>query len=101
MFASDGNRQLLWHGTASANVPGILQQGLRSAPPAAHAHGHMFGKGVYFADVFTKCATKRIAGITVEADVPCVCRSLGYASSYYSDDTEDDGYTCMFLCEVR
>ena len=33
---------------------GILGQGLRIAPPEAPTTGYMFGKGVYFADVFEK-----------------------------------------------
>ncbi|MBA0560208.1 hypothetical protein Golob_017122 [Gossypium lobatum] len=35
---------------------GILYQGLRIAPPEAPATGYMFGKGVYFADMFSKSA---------------------------------------------
>lgn len=33
---------------------GILSQGLRIAPPEAPATGYMFGKGIYFADLFKK-----------------------------------------------
>jgi hypothetical protein len=36
------------------NFIGILSQGLRIAPPEAPATGYMFGKGVYFADMFDK-----------------------------------------------
>ncbi|KAF8730868.1 hypothetical protein HU200_016739 [Digitaria exilis] len=46
-FASTGNRMLLWHGSRLTNWAGILSQGLRF---------HMFGKGVYFADMFSKSA---------------------------------------------
>ena len=42
---------LLWHGSRTTNFAGILQQGLRIAPPEAPVNGYMFGKGVYFADV--------------------------------------------------
>lgn len=49
-----GNRKLLWHGSGIMNFAGILSQGLRIAPPEAPATGYMFGKGVYFADMFTK-----------------------------------------------
>lgn len=52
--ASIGNRRLLWHGSGRMNFAGILGQGLRIAPPEAPASGYMFGKGVYFADMFSK-----------------------------------------------
>ncbi|KAF1745661.1 hypothetical protein GCK72_022108 [Caenorhabditis remanei] len=49
-----GNRRLLWHGSKRMNLAGILGQGLRIAPPEAPGTGYMFGKGVYFADMFSK-----------------------------------------------
>ncbi|CAJ0579142.1 unnamed protein product, partial [Mesorhabditis spiculigera] len=49
-----GNRMLLWHGSGVPNYGGILSQGLRIAPPEAPVTGYMFGKGVYFADMFSK-----------------------------------------------
>jgi len=45
---------LLWHGTGQANFMGILSQGLRIAPPEAPVSGYKFGKGIYFADSFSK-----------------------------------------------
>ena len=51
-----GNRKLLWHGSGMSNFLGILSQGLRIAPPEAPSTGYMFGKGVYFADLFSKSA---------------------------------------------
>lgn len=48
------NHFLLFHGSAMFNFIGILSQGLRIAPPEAPATGYMFGKGVYFADMFEK-----------------------------------------------
>ena len=47
-------RLLLWHGTSISNLLGIFTQGLKIAPPEAPATGYMFGKGVYFADFFSK-----------------------------------------------
>ncbi|XP_021906919.1 poly [ADP-ribose] polymerase 2 isoform X2 [Carica papaya] len=55
-FASSSNRMLLWHGSRLTNWTGILSQGLRIAPPEAPSTGYMFGKGVYFADMFSKSA---------------------------------------------
>jgi len=50
------NRKLLWHGSRATNFVGILSQGLRVAPKEAPAHGYMFGKGLYFADIVSKAA---------------------------------------------
>ncbi len=44
------NRKLLWHGTKRANIPHILDNGLKLP---AHA-GQMFGSGIYFADRISK-----------------------------------------------
>ncbi|KAJ4849285.1 Poly [ADP-ribose] polymerase 2 [Turnera subulata] len=64
-FSSTKNRMLLWHGSRLTNWTGILSQGLRIAPPEAPVTGYMFGKGVYFADMFSKsanyCYTTRAA----------------------------------------
>jgi poly [ADP-ribose] polymerase 1 len=51
-----GNRRLLWHGTRLSNVASILTHGLQIAPANAPHTGHMFGKGVYFADCVSKSA---------------------------------------------
>lgn len=50
------NRKLLWHGSRTTNLAGILSQGLRIAPPEAPVTGYMFGKGIYFADMVSKSA---------------------------------------------
>ena len=39
-----GNHRLLWHGTKTANMMGILQQGLKIAPPEASRSGWSLGK---------------------------------------------------------
>ncbi|KAL0065642.1 hypothetical protein AAF712_007283 [Marasmius tenuissimus] len=71
----DGERMLLWHGSRSTNFAGILKQGLRIAPPEAPVNGYMFGKGVYFADIYSK--------------------SAGYCYPWLSNDTG-----VLLLCEV-
>nr|XP_017525786.2 poly [ADP-ribose] polymerase 2 isoform X1 [Manis javanica] len=50
------NRMLLWHGSRLSNWVGILNHGLRVAPPEAPITGYMFGKGIYFADMSSKSA---------------------------------------------
>lgn len=70
------NHFLLFHGSAMYNYLGILSQGLRIAPPEAPPTGYMFGKGVYFADMFDK--------------------SFAYANRGYE---QQDSFL-MILCEV-
>ena len=55
-FKDTRPRKLLWHGSRLCNYVSILNQGLRIAPPEAPTSGCMFGKGLYFADVFAKSA---------------------------------------------
>lgn len=74
-FKSLPNRKLLWHGSRATNFVGILSQGLRVAPKEAPAHGYMFGKGIYFADVVSKAAN-------------------------YCCSTRDSPEVLMLLCEV-
>jgi len=49
-------RKLLWHGSRLCNFVGILNQGLRIAPPEAPSTGYLFGKGIYWADRISKSA---------------------------------------------
>ena len=55
-FGARPRNLLLWHGTRGFNMIGILSKGLRIAPPEAPVSGYMFGKGIYFADMFQKSA---------------------------------------------
>ncbi|KAJ3055438.1 hypothetical protein HK097_010471 [Rhizophlyctis rosea] len=71
-FKQTDGRKLLWHGSRTSNFMGILRQGLRIAPIEAPVSGYMFGKGIYFADTFSK--------------------SINYSGG--------DGYACLLLCEV-
>ncbi|KAJ1564276.1 hypothetical protein HK096_008800, partial [Nowakowskiella sp. JEL0078] len=67
------NHRILWHGTSLSNFMGIFTSGLRVAPIDSQATGYMFGKGIYFADMFTK--------------------SYGYTGY-------DESHVCLLLCEV-
>lgn len=53
-WSLERHKMLLWHGSAISNFFGILRNGLKIAPPEAPPTGYMFGKGVYFADTFSK-----------------------------------------------
>ncbi|KAK2860775.1 hypothetical protein Q7C36_004941 [Tachysurus vachellii] len=75
-FLSDlHNRMLLWHGSRLSNWVGILNQGLRVAPPEAPVTGYMFGKGIYFADMSSKsanycfCSGKNNVGLLLLSEV--------------------------------
>ncbi|XP_048504416.1 poly [ADP-ribose] polymerase 2-A isoform X2 [Beta vulgaris subsp. vulgaris] len=72
-FANASNRMLLWHGSRLTNWAGILSQGLRIAPPEAPVTGYMFGKGVYFADMFSKSANYCFASSTAPTGVLLLC----------------------------
>ena len=51
-----GRNMLLFHGSSFTNFLGLLSMGLQIGPPTIDLHGSKFGKGVYFADMFTKSA---------------------------------------------
>ncbi|KAL3531481.1 hypothetical protein ACH5RR_010803 [Cinchona calisaya] len=72
-FSKNKNRMLLWHGSGLTNWMGILSQGLRIAPPEAPVSGYMFGKGVYFADMFSKSANYCRSSYTAPAAVLLLC----------------------------
>ena len=85
------NRKLLWHGSRLTNWVRILQQGLRIAPPEAPVTGYMFGKGVYFADMFSKsanycvCGTKGVdTGLLALAEVALGTPTVRVSSDYIS-----------------
>ncbi|XP_042478421.1 poly [ADP-ribose] polymerase 2 [Macadamia integrifolia] len=72
-FSTTPNRMLLWHGSRLTNWTGILSQGLRIAPPEAPSTGYMFGKGVYFADMFSKSANYCYASDVTRTGVLLLC----------------------------
>ncbi|KAK1428165.1 hypothetical protein QVD17_16993 [Tagetes erecta] len=72
-FSNTKNRMLLWHGSRLSNWTGILSQGLRIAPPEAPVTGYMFGKGVYFADMFSKSANYCCASRQSSSGVLLLC----------------------------
>lgn len=67
------NRRLLWHGSRRSNLIGILSQGLRVAPPEAPVSGYMFGRGVYFADMFCKSRQYCASGSKKEPAYMLLC----------------------------
>lgn len=69
------NHMLLWHGTRLSNMLAILNRGLQIAPLGTPISGHLFGKGIYFADMFSK------------------------SQNYCVRDSSSDLRTCL-LCEV-
>ncbi|EES02927.1 hypothetical protein BDA96_03G167900 [Sorghum bicolor] len=81
-FASTGNRMLLWHGSRLSNWAGILSQGLRIAPPEA-----LFGKGVHFADMFSKSANYCCASKASRSGVLLLCEvALGDMNELLNGD---------------
>lgn len=90
-FSKTKNRMLLWHGSRLTNWTGILSQGLRIAPPEAPVTGYMFGKGVYFADMFSKSANYCCSSRNATAGVLLLCEvALGdmaelLTANYHAD----------------
>ncbi|WCJ22229.1 Poly [ADP-ribose] polymerase 2 [Euphorbia peplus] len=83
-FSTMKNRMLLWHGSRLSNWAGILSQGLRIAPPEAPVTGYMFGKGVYFADMFSKSANYCYASSATSSGVLLLCEvALGDISEQF------------------
>ncbi|XP_071721412.1 poly [ADP-ribose] polymerase 2 [Rutidosis leptorrhynchoides] len=90
-FSSTKNRMLLWHGSRLSNWTGILSQGLRIAPPEAPVTGYMFGKGVYFADMFSKSANYCCASRQASAGVLLLCEvALGDMAELLDADHNAD-----------
>ena len=48
------NRTMLWHGTKTENLMGILQNGMIIDAPHAIKCGSAYGNGFYLADTFQK-----------------------------------------------
>ncbi|CAE6529036.1 unnamed protein product [Rhizoctonia solani] len=92
----NGEKMLLWHGSRSTNFAGILKQGLRIAPPEAPVTGYMFGKGVYFADAFSKSANYCHAGHSKDIGIMLLCEVAVKPylelndSDYYADQHSKD-----------
>ena len=83
------NRALLWHGSRLTNWAGILSQGLRIAPPEAPVSGYMFGKGVYFADSFSKSANycrspEKSSGLLLLCEVALGRQNELHAADYHA-----------------
>ncbi|XP_009618006.1 poly [ADP-ribose] polymerase 2 [Nicotiana tabacum] len=90
-FSNTSNRMLLWHGSRLTNWAGILSQGLRIAPPEAPSTGYMFGKGVYFADMFSKSANYCYASSTARDGVLLLCEvALGDMNELLSSNYNAD-----------
>ncbi|RZC53061.1 hypothetical protein C5167_011914 [Papaver somniferum] len=90
-FSNTKNRMLLWHGSRLTNWTGILSQGLRIAPPEAPSTGYMFGKGVYFADMFSKSANYCFSSSSSTAGVLLLCEvALGEMAELLQSDYNAD-----------
>ena len=85
------NHKLLWHGSRFSNFSGILSQGMRIAPPEAPKSGYLYGKGVYFADVFAKSAPYCRGYVSGNRILMLLCRvALGSPVSLTSCDSNID-----------
>ena len=55
-------RILLFHGTKTQNMLGILSKGLLIAPVESESSGNRFGSGIYLSDSFQKCLSYAYGG---------------------------------------
>ena len=55
-------RILLFHGTKTQNILGILSKGLLIAPVESESSGNRFGSGIYLSDSFKKCLSYAYGG---------------------------------------
>ena len=73
------------------NWCGILQQGLRIAPPEAPTVGYMFGKGIYFADMVSKSANYCFASLRQPVGFLLLCEvALGNCVEKMHADYDGD-----------
>lgn len=105
-FKDCGNRMLLWHGSRLTNWVGILNKGLRIAPPEAPVTGYMFGKGVYFADMSSKSANYCFASRSKNVGLVLLCEvALGkpnelLAADYAADKLPKGSHSVMGMGKI-
>ncbi|OAA55504.1 Poly(ADP-ribose) polymerase, catalytic domain protein [Niveomyces insectorum RCEF 264] len=75
LSGSNTDTRLLWHGSRVTNFGGILNQGLRIAPPEAPVSGYMFGKGIYLADMSSKSANYCCSSISGGTALLLLCEA--------------------------
>lgn len=73
---------MLFHGTKTFNVLGILSTGLVVSPLEAPQTGNLYGSGIYLADKFEKSS-----------------QYCGSNINYYTNGNKKE-YNYMFLCEA-
>lgn len=64
------------------------QTGLRIAPPEAPVTGYMFGKGVYFADMFSKSANYCYASRGANDGVLLLCEVYSLLLSVHMENNK-------------
>ena len=62
LINNDKKRILLFHGTKTQNILGILSKGLLIAPIESQSSGNRFGNGIYLSDSFKKCLSYTSGG---------------------------------------
>lgn len=68
------------------------QTGLRIAPPEAPVTGYMFGKGVYFADMFSKSANYCYANTGANDGVLLLCEVYSLLVSIHMENNKTPIY---------
>ncbi|KAK7495846.1 hypothetical protein BaRGS_00012836 [Batillaria attramentaria] len=100
------NRRYLWHGTDLGNMLSILNRGLVVTPLDSNLSGDLYGKGIYFSDLFEK-SERYCASYSSDsgAHIPCfmlLCEAaLGKQRLVLSDPMTDadkkSGYNSTYV----
>ena len=97
---NNSKRILLFHGTKTQNILGILSKGLLIAPIESESSGSRFGSGIYLSDSFNKCISyssndkrKYILLVDTLLDKPYKVSDKNKITSY--KELKMKGYNCL------
>ena len=93
-------RILLFHGTKTQNMLGILSKGLLIAPIESESSGNRFGNGIYLSDSFQKClyyasGGKKIYILMVDVFLDKVFKISNSNKFTNVKDIKNKGYNCL------
>ena len=93
-------RILLFHGTKTQNMLGILSKGLLIAPVESESTGNRFGNGIYLSDSFQKCLSyteggKKVYILMVDVLLDKVFQISNNNKFTKVKDIKNKGYNCL------
>ena len=96
----DRKRILLFHGTKTQNMLGILSKGLLIAPIESDSSGNRFGNGIYLSDSFQKCLSytsgeKKVYILMVDTLLDKAFQIKNNNKFTNVNDIKNKGYNCL------